>query len=458
MKRILLLCSAAGILLASSVRGTAGDWTGFRGADGSGVSDDKGTPVTWSDTQNLKWKVELPGPGSSSPIVVGNRVLVTCFSGFDQNGGVAGMKRHLMCFDRSTGRLLWNATVASVPQEDPYTGMMRTHGFASQTPVSDGERVYVFFGKSGVLAFDLEGKQLWQTSVGLESSRMRWGSGASPILYGDTVIVNASDESEALRALDKKTGKEVWKAEASSLDSVYSTPLILKRPDGESDLIALAQGEVWGLNPANGKLRWYAVTNFNGTVSPSAVAADGIVYMMAGRGSGALAVKAGGKNDVTDTHIAWTSRTGSNIPSPLVHEGHLYWVDDNGIVRCANAKTGELVYQKRLEGLADGGERSEGGAEGDRGRGGPGGGSGGGFGGGRGGGGGFYASVAYADGKLYAVSRNSGTFVIAGGTAYEQLAQNRFESDRSIFNASPAISDGAIFLRSDKALYCVANQ
>lgn len=453
MKRLSLLNGVAGSVIALSVSAIAGDWPGFRGADGSGVSNDKDTPVVWSDTQNLKWRVELPGPGSSSPIVVGNRVLVTCFSGVDPNGGVAEMKRHLLCFDRSNGRLLWNATVASVPEEDPYTGMMRTHGFASHTPVSDGERIYAFFGKSGVLAFDLDGKQLWQTSVGLESSRMRWGSGASPVLYGETVIVNASDESESLRALDKKTGKEVWKAEASSLDSVYSTPLIVKRPDGDSDLIALAQGEVWGMNPANGKLRWYAITNFNGTVSPSAVAADGIVYMMAGRGSGAVAVKAGGKNDVTDTHIAWTGRAGSSIPSPLVHEGHLYWVDDNGIVRCASAKTGELVYQKRLEGLTEGGQRGEGGADSERDRGG----SGGGFGGNRGGGG-FYASVAYADGKLYAVSRNSGTFVIAAGTAYEQLAQNRFESDRSLFNASPAFSDGAIYLRSDKALYCVADQ
>ncbi|MCH8244113.1 MAG: PQQ-binding-like beta-propeller repeat protein [Planctomycetes bacterium] len=212
---------------------THADWTRFRGPNGSGISPDKqSTPVRWSESANLKWKTQLPGPGVSSPIIVGDRVYVTCYSGYGldrQNpGDLKNLKRHLVCIDRQNGEILWNTKVDAVLPEDPYEGIgVTAHGYASSTPVSDGNHVYVFFGKTGALAFDKAGKKLWQTSVGKESDPRRWGSGASPILYQDLLIVPAACESEALVALDKKTGKEVWRQEATGF--VLVQPESLRR-------------------------------------------------------------------------------------------------------------------------------------------------------------------------------------------------------------------------------------
>ena len=195
---------------------SAGDWPRFHGPDGSGVSLDKQPlPVTWSETENLKWKAKLPGPGSSSPIVVGNRVVVTCWTGYgadpDHEGDEKDLRRHVICLDRDSGKVLWDQTVEPVLPEDPYSGQFTQHGYASHTPVSDGKRIYVFFGKTGVLAFDLEGKKLWQTSVGTGSGSHGWGTASSPILYKDLVIVPASAESKSLVALNQADGKEVWR-------------------------------------------------------------------------------------------------------------------------------------------------------------------------------------------------------------------------------------------------------
>ena len=190
----------------------ASDWPRFRGPDGAAVSVETNLPVTWSDTENLKWKAPLPGPGSSSPILSGERVFVTCYSryGIDRRnpGKPEDLKRHLLCLNAADGKTIWKRTVDAVLPEDPYQGYLREHGYASSTPVADGQRVYVFFGKTGVLAFDVEGNPLWRTDLGGESSNRRWGSASSPILYENLVIVNASEEGRSLVALDKMTGKE----------------------------------------------------------------------------------------------------------------------------------------------------------------------------------------------------------------------------------------------------------
>ena len=427
----------------------ADDWTQFRGPNGSGVSQDKGVPAKWSESENVAWKIKLPGPGSSSPIVLKDRVYVTCFTGADgDTGNVSQLKRHVICIDRSNGKIIWNEAIAAEQPEDPYQGMITQHGYASHTPVTDGEHLFVFFGKSGLVAFDLNGKKLWQQNLGKESSRMAWGSGASPILYKDFVIATAVDESQSVRALDKKTGKEVWKAEASSLESVYATPVLVSAGNGGQELVIAAQGELWGLNPDNGKLQWYAVTGIQGTLSASPVVNNGIIYVQGGRGNGGLAIRAGGKDDVTKSHIVWKNRVSGSIPSHLLHDGHLYSVDGRGIARCVNVQTGKSEYQKRLPGLAGG--RQRGGQ--------PGGGRGG-FGGGRGGFGGspIYASPVCADGKIYVVTRHAGTIVLAAKPDFEQIAVNVLAKDKSQFNASPAISNGQLFLRSDEFLYCIAS-
>jgi len=412
-----------------------GDWPQFRGPDGLGVSSDANVAVEWNESKNLEWKTSLPGPGSSSPIVWGQHVYVTCYSGYGSSRGNPGdikqLVRHLLCIDRKDGKVIWTRTVKAEMPEDAYAGMgVPEHGYASNTPATDGERVFAFFGKTGVLAFDLDGKQLWQVNVGKESSNRRWGSSASLTLYKDMVIVNASEESRSIRALDKTTGKEVWNAEASSLELSYGTPLLVPLADGGKELVIGVPNEVWGLNPDTGRLRWYAETGLDGNVAPSPVAANGIVYVFGGyRNTSSVAIRVGGKGDVTDTHTLWTSRDSSYVPSPVIREGKLYWVSDQGIAFCADAQTGETIYRERLS-------RTSGSGRGGK----P-----------------FYASVVLAGGKLICVSRRGGTYVLAAKPEFEQLAHNEFEADESDFNASPAVRDGQLFLRSNRYLYCIAS-
>jgi outer membrane protein assembly factor BamB len=234
-------------------------WTRFRGPNGSGVSTETDpTPTTWSATENLKWKVPLPGPGSSSPIIVGDKIFVTCWSGYGVEGNEdadqSKLKRHLICLDKTSGKIIWDKSVPAALPEDDYGGMFAEHGYASHTPVSDGKNVYVFFGKSGALAFDLEGKQLWQTKVGDGLDGRRWGSSSSPVLYKNLLIVTASAESQAIVGLDKETGKEVWRAEADGLASTWGTPVLVELEGDNAELVIGVPYEFWGMNPNTGKL------------------------------------------------------------------------------------------------------------------------------------------------------------------------------------------------------------
>jgi outer membrane protein assembly factor BamB len=180
MHRRLMITATIALTLILAASSARGDWTRFRGPNGSGISSsNEVTPTTWSESENLRWKVPLPGPGSSSPIVVGDRVFVTCWSGYGTDANDPGdqkeLKRHLLCIDANTGNTVWSKAVEPYLPEDEFRGMFTQHGYASHTPVSDGEQVYVFFGKTGALAFDMEGNRLWQTSVGTESGARGWG-------------------------------------------------------------------------------------------------------------------------------------------------------------------------------------------------------------------------------------------------------------------------------------------
>lgn len=406
------------------------DWARFRGPNGSGVAAGAKPPVTWSAAQNLKWKTALPGPGASSPILVGGRILVTCFSGQGEGGrgGAGPLTRHLVCLDQQTGKVRWSQGVAAEQPEDGYQGFLTEHGYASQSPVSDGERVYAFFGKSGARAFDLNGKELWQTSLGKGSNNKGWGSASSPVLYKDLVIINASEESHAIYGLDKKTGKQVWKAEADILENTFGTPVLMES-EGRTDLVLAVPGELWGLNPDTGKLRWYAESGLPGNIAPSVVAGDGVVYAFGGfPQTGAVAVKTGGKGDVTKTHVLWYSRNSSYVPTPVLHEGRLYFASDQGFAMCLDAKTGDLVYKERLPGASATGR----------------------------GGKPFYASPVLADGRFYAVSRRNGTFVIEAKPGFKLESHNTISTDDTQFNATPAVNGNELFLRSDRYIYCIS--
>ncbi|MGC4006091.1 MAG: PQQ-binding-like beta-propeller repeat protein [Pirellulales bacterium] len=296
-----LLSFAVVAISSLTPRLQAEDWSRFRGPNGGGVSaETAATPTTWSATQNLKWKVALPGPGSSCPIVVGEKLFVTCWSGYGmERSGRAGeqenLKRHLICLDRGTGKTLWDRTVDPFLPEDDYQGMFAEHGYATHTPVSDGERVYVFFGKTGALAFDLEGKQLWQTAVGTGSDRQGWGSGSSPILYKNLVIVTASPESHAVYGLDKTTGKQVWMSQAEGFASTWGTPILVEVDDKRTDIVLGVPNEIWGLNPETGKLRWYSDALKSRSYCSSVVTDGKLIFAMGDQGSGSIALKIGGE-------------------------------------------------------------------------------------------------------------------------------------------------------------------
>jgi outer membrane protein assembly factor BamB len=407
---------------------SAADWTGFRGPGARGVSDETGLAVTWSETENLAWKRPLPGPGSSSPIVLGERVFVTCYSGYgldpNEPGDPNHLKRHLVCVRATDGELLWDAAVPAVLPETPYRGMLREHGYASQTPVTDGQRVYVFFGKTGVLAFDLNGKQLWQSRVGSGTDQKRWGAAASPALYKNLVFVNAWDEGKALYAFDTKTGREVWKKDTSATGLAFNTPVVAERADGRAELIVALPSQVWGLDPQTGEQLWFVRTGINDDMIPTPVILDGIAYIHGGgpRQHGSLAVRIGGQGDVTDTHVVWSGKNVTSPPSPVIVDGLMYWADAYGKACCVETKTGELRYSEKLpvtEKFA------------------------------------IYASAVAAEGKIYIVTRKNGTFVLPTKPEFKIIAHNQFASDGTDFNASPAISNGRLFLRSNRFLYCV---
>ncbi|HYT90460.1 MAG TPA: PQQ-binding-like beta-propeller repeat protein [Gemmataceae bacterium] len=415
---------AACVLLVLFASGTvfSADWRQFRGPTGQGTSDEKGLPLRWSSQENIAWKVKLPGAGASCPIILGKRVYITCYSGYGMDtkepGKQEDLRRHLLCLDRGNGKMIWSKEFAPVLPEHRYTGEGAYHGYAASTPITDGKNLYVFFGKAGVFCFDLDGNQLWHVLVGKGTNG--WGSGASPIFYKDLLIVNASVEARALIALEKASGKEVW--QAPKVGSAWGTPVLVTTPEKSQELVLSMQGRVAGFDPDTGKELWSAAGH-KGYVVPSVVAHDGIVYAVGGGGT-SLAIKSGGRGDVTQTHVLWRTSKGSNASSPVYHDGTLYWVSESGgVLHIQDAATGKSVAERLGPGVGR-----------------------------------IWASPILADGKLYFVSQFKGTYVVAARPKFELLAHNVFEDDSSRSNASLAVSDGQLFLRNDQYLYCIGKR
>lgn len=394
------------------------DWPRFRGPTGMGTSDATGLPLSWSSEDQIAWKTPLPGPGASSPVVWRDRVYLTCYTGYfvpDQPGGsLEQLKRHVLAIRRDNGSIIWNQAVPAVLPEETE---IRDHGYAASTLAVDDQRIYAFFGKSGVFAFNHQGKRLWHADVGSKTNG--WGSASSPVLYKDLVFVNASVESDSLVALDRRSGKIRW--HAPGIREAWNTPLIVKNPAGRDELVIAAQGNLLAFEPTSGQPLWSCQTDITWYMVPSLIAADGVVYCLGGRsGVASLAVRSGGRGDVTNTHRLWISQKGSNVSSPIYHDGHLYWMHDQiGIAFCAKAATGEIVFEQRLSRAGQ-----------------------------------VYASPLLAEGRLYYLTREGKMFVLAARPEFEQLAVNDL-SDRGLFNGSPAVADRQLLIRSDKFLYCV---
>lgn len=405
------------------IHAAGADWSQFRGPGGSGISEVKGTPLRWSDTRGIVWKTDLPGPGASSPVVIGNRIFLTCYTGFGPGitgGNMQSLKRHLLCLDRTNGKLLWNTPVAAdLPEQE---GIREDHGYATSTPVSDAERVYVFFGKSGVFAFNHDGSQLWNTKVGSELNG--WGSATSPVLHSELLIINASVESSSLVALDRKTGREVWRAKGVS--ESWHAPALVTAPGGKTEVVAAMSKRVLGFDADTGAQLWNCDTGISWYMCPTPVVRDGIVYLIGGRGpTVTMAIRAGGRSDVNASHVLWKTGKGSNVPSPILHEGHLYFAHENlGIALCVNATTGEVVYEERLSPSP----------------------------------GQIYASPVLSDNRIHYLGRGGRSVVIEASPKLKVLAENTLEGGRGVFNASPAFDGRRLLIRSNRALYCLGEE
>jgi outer membrane protein assembly factor BamB len=410
----------------------AGDWLQWRGPHFNGVAEGD-APVEWSDTKNVAWKTPLPGRAFSTPVVAGDRVFITNAipaaeppkeAGTPQRGpgggSGAGIEHKLvvMALDRRTGKSLWQQTAATVM---PHEGYHQRYGsFASYAPVTDGRHVWALFGSYGLYCYDVDGALKWKKELPKMKMKMSFGEGGAAVLHGSRLILNLDQESGSFIAvLDKTTGKELWRKDRDELSS-WSTPLVVN-DGGRQHIVVSATGKVRAYDLETGDVVWEC-GGLGANVIPAPVVSDGIVIVMSGfRNPNLLAIRLGRKGDLTGTDaIVWTNQRGNSYtPSPVLYEGKLYFVTDNGMLSCFDAATGKAYYQQQRLPKAYN----------------------------------FKASPVAAGGKLYLATEEGDVVVVKLGEKFEVAATNAF-ADQS-FIASPVIVDGSVLLRSREALYCV---
>lgn len=423
-------------LIFCGVVAVADDWPRFRGPAGSGIArDSESLPCEWSPTTNVAWKIPLPGPGASSPIIVGHKVLVTCYSGYgverENPGEIVNLVRNLVCIDLRTGDKLWQKNVSASLLEDPYDKSgVSSHGYASHTPVSDGGNVYCFFGKGGVYAFDLNGNELWNAEAGNESDPPRWGSSSSPIVHENSVIVTAAAESQSIIGFDKRTGEELWQQYATGLDGMWGTPTLVQVDEDRTDVVMLVAGELWGLDPKSGRLRWFADATSSQQAYTSVISQGDRVFAFSGAAAGSVALDIEGREGRTDTSPAWTSSASATYGTPVRHRSKLYVVS-RGILTVLDANTGDRLEQIRLKNFRKTGNARFGSLD--------------------------YASPVVVGDRLFYPNAGGQMFVFKLGEKTELLAVNQMTTEAETFWGTPAVSDGRMVVRSSKNLYCIAD-
>ncbi|HSE98680.1 MAG TPA: PQQ-binding-like beta-propeller repeat protein [Blastocatellia bacterium] len=440
---IATLCSVVSAAVLADI--SSSHWPTWRGPFLNGMARGD-APTTWSDTQNIKWKANIPGRGFSTPVIWGDRIFLTTAvqtgqppqqnpqpapaaaeggqgrRGGGPGGGAAAQIEHrfeVMCLDRKTGKTLWQKT-ARVAK--PHEGYHRMYGsFASNSPVTDGRYVYASFGSRGIYCYDFNGKLIWEKDLGVQlQMRLQFGEGVAPALAGDRLIHTFDHEgSSFIVALDKRTGKELWRSPREERSS-WSTPLIIEH-GGRQQAIVSATTKVRSYDVQTGKVIWECA-GLGSNVIPAPVYHNGIVYVMSGhRDPKLMAIKLGKEGDLTGTDsVVWSQTRGvSYTASPVLHEGKLYVLTDSGQMSCFNIETGEPYYhQVRLPRPYN-----------------------------------FKASPVGAAGKLYLASEDSDVIILKMGEKFEVVATNKLEDQ--IFIASPIILDGELFLRSQNTLYCI---
>jgi len=411
------LALVVGLLLVGAGVIQAEDWPCFRGPSRQGLSQEKGIPTEWSATSNVKWKAAIAGEGWSSPIVFGDDVFVT--TALD-----GGKSLHLVRLNRKDGKIAWDKEVAL--QEPKYK--QRPNSYATSTPIADGQRVYMVACDGQILATDLDGKVLWTNHEFDYYSQH--GMAASPVLYEDLIIVpfdwsspgpdkavgwQTPWDKAVILAVDKNTGKTRWRGSRGSSQIAHVTPQIATVA-GRDQLVSSAGGVVQGFDLKSGQRLWTVSSPGEGVV-PSVVVGDGLVFTSSGFGQETiLAVRLGGSGDITQTHVAWRVTEGvPHVPSLLYVSPRLYSVTDEGIVNCIEGATGKILWRQRLPGKHS-------------------------------------PSPVYADGKVYFLSESGKATVVEEGPEYKLVARNDLGETCC---ASPAISQGNLFLRTEKALYCI---
>jgi outer membrane protein assembly factor BamB len=411
---LLFTLVAFGVHTVHGPAARAEDWPQFRGPGGQGHSAERGVPLEWSESRNVIWKTPVPGLGWSSPVVAGGRVWLT--TAMDEPRRSDQVSLRALAFDVETGREVVNVEVFQI--RGPLLNPKNSH--ASPTPIVEGDRVYVHFGMNGTAALTTSGEIVWKTQLPYASQH---GSGGSPVLYGDLLIVSCDGHDAAyVVALDKRTGKIRWRTyRRRPFDQAYTTPLVIRVGD-QDQIVSIGAYRAAAYDPESGKEIWrvgYPVEDGFSNV-PQPVYGNGLIFITTGFQQPVLiAVRPDGEGDVTKTHIAWTLRRSvPYTPSPLLVGEELYLVSDIGIATCLDAKTGEIRWQQRL-------------------------------------GGNFSASPVFADGRIYFLNEEGMTTVLAPGKEFRRLATNSL--DGWTF-ASMAISGGAIFLRSDSNLYRIGDR
>jgi outer membrane protein assembly factor BamB len=431
----LALCLAGAFLTSCQTdappKAAAENWPRFRGPNGQGHSSETGLPVNWSATSNLAWKTAIPGEGWSSPIVWDGKVFLTSAT---ENGS----KCHVFCIDGASGKISWDKHVFD---QQPRRKEGK-NSYATPTPATDGKNVFAVFGDGSVVALTMSGDVAWTNREVQFYSRH--GLGASPIVYGDLVIMSYDGSAPVtaagnypqvtdtertgwqipwdksfVAALDTKSGRRVWTGKRG-LSRIAHVTSVIARVDGKDQVVSGAGDRLQGFDPKTGELIWSIYAQGEG-VTPSPVLGEGMVFASSGFEKTTLrGVKPGGaRGDVTESHIAWEQKKGvPTQPSPIYVKPYLYAITDGGIATCYSPTNGESVWQERV-------------------------------------GGNFSASPVYADGKIYFLSEAGETTVIEAGPQFRILAKNPLGEK---CQASMAISNQRLFIRSDKNLFCIAKQ
>ena len=420
-------------------------WAQWRGPRATGVAPHGDPPLEWSESKNIRWKVEVPGEGHATPIIWGDRVYIQTAVKTDKviespkpeepEKEEGGRRRRMpvlkpthvyqfriLAYDRKTGKLVWEKTVR---EELPHEGHHEAGSLASGSPITDGEHLFAYFGSRGLYAFDMSGKLLWEKDLGDMETRRGFGEGSSPVIYADTIVINWDHEGDSfITALDKKTGENRWKMGRDEV-TTWATPLVLEA-DGKPQVVMPASNRIRSYDLASGALIWEC-GGLSRNVIPSPVSDHGLVYVMSGyRGYALRAIRyAQAKGDITDTQaVAWTHDDATPyVPSPLLYDDALYFLaSSKGILSCFDARTGKEHYGKQRLDEMDGG---------------------------------VYASPVGAKGRVYVTGRRGVTQVIRHGPTFEVLATNKLDDD---FDASAAIVGKELYLRGHKNLYCIAHE